>query len=91
MQKLRYVQLPSHALCVPPGHRADPSGFANTARCPEKKKCEGALREGLLQVGLQSFLQRGLAPKETLLTLIHLQRHPKTLRMTPQMTENRPK
>ena len=31
----------------------------------EKRKCEGALREGLLQVGLQSFLQRVLPPNET--------------------------
>ena len=31
----------------------------------KKRKCEGALRDGLLQVGLQSFLQKGLAPNET--------------------------
>ena len=30
----------------------------------EKWKCEGTVRAGLLQVGLQSFLQRGLAPNE---------------------------
>ena len=40
--KLRYVQAPSHALCVPPGHRADPSGFASAARCP----FEGCVQEG---------------------------------------------
>ena len=34
VQKLRYVQLPSHALCVPPGHRADPKWQApHSARC----------------------------------------------------------
>ena len=34
VQKLRYVQAPSHALCVPPGHRADPKWQApHSARC----------------------------------------------------------
>ena len=29
----------------------------------EKRFCEGTMREGFLQVGLQSFLQKGFAPK----------------------------
>ena len=68
-----------------------PSGKANSARCPEKEEVreEGAVRAGLLQVGLQSFLQRVFAPNEP--PLSHPKRHQETLRMTPQMSQNGPK
>ena len=81
----------SHTLCVPTGQRADPSGKANSARCPEKKEVreEGAVRAGLLQVGLQSFLQRVFAPNEP--PLSHPKRHQETLRMIPKRSQNDPK
>ena len=58
---------------------------------PFKKEVreEGAVRAGLLQVGLQSFLQRVFAPNEA--PLSHPKRHQETLRMTPQMSQNGPK
>ena len=49
---------------------------------------EGAVRAGLLQVGLQSFLQRVFAPNEP--PLSHPKRHQETLRMTPKMSQNGP-
>ena len=40
-----------HALCVPPGHRADPSGRATTARCPLGGKCwRGVCKKGSAEV-----------------------------------------
>ena len=50
----------------------------------KKRKCEGTLRAGLLQGGLQSFLQRVLPPNET-------PSQQETLRMAPKMSQNTPK
>ena len=50
---------------------------------------EGAVRAGLLQVGLQSFLQRVFASNEA--PISHPKRHQETLRMIPQMSQNGPK
>ena len=76
---------PHTRFACPQGTARIQVAIANTARCPEnKRKCEGTVREGLLQVGLQSFLQRVLHPNET-------PRHQETLRNVPKMSQNAPK